>query len=348
VHLGCSDSFHDNFTGSVPATRYYRWMRSATGALVLCCVFAGHARADQCEWLDDKQVAIRAAQELERAKRFVTLCEPCGDTAPSAVQIVVTATTRAVPSNHLGTFEEVVVNDQTIDLAYTYVDAGDRYVNLAKLVGCPAVSVSPSLTIEGKPAGVVDTPVTLPSPPVCPPPGPLTLDPDSRIRWELSIGDSLGTVGLMRQSLDVEGLTVTGGIRTHALAVFADYRRLSIERDATESAREESPTPSGSVDTVQRLGIGARYNIVAIGARDHAAPLHDVVELFLEGGIGAQRLAWEGGAMWRGDLAIGGGARLLGFRVNDRRTVGVLVRVLDVYSRDDSGVLVSLSLAVTN
>jgi hypothetical protein len=102
------------------------------------------ARADQCEWLDDASIARRAARELARNPEYVAFCEPCGDAAPSVPRWASKVSVEAVDDH-----TEVVLDGDTIDLAYIYLRTSDRqYRNLAMLAGCPTTGVSPRLRID--------------------------------------------------------------------------------------------------------------------------------------------------------------------------------------------------------
>jgi hypothetical protein len=106
---------------------------------------ASPARADQCEWLDDASIARRAARELARNPEYVAFCEPCGDAAPGVPRRASKISVEAVDDH-----TEVVIDGETIDLAYIYLRTSDRqYRNLAMLAGCPANGVSPRLRIDG-------------------------------------------------------------------------------------------------------------------------------------------------------------------------------------------------------
>jgi hypothetical protein len=397
---------HDNFTCSWGACGYHLDVRTiAVIAMLFFSGYAGVARADQCAWVDE-QVAARAVKEIERAGRVVELCEPCGDSVPRTPEAVASVTSHKVDApRDWGGFEEVFVNGEPVDLAYVYVEVKGRLHNLAKLVGCPAWGVSPSLTLDGVPAGPVDengAPVALPpAPRVAPDDTPAasslttpaarwlkpptvklsSLDPTqppidpaqppidsfAHMQRELSFGGSIGTVGVMQRSLSAIGPAITGGVRTRKLAVFADYRWLSIASTEVDAARRQVPVPEALHGGLHRLSAGVRYHVVAFDIPSRRGPrMRNFFELFVEGGAGAERIVWDGGGvLWRGDLAVGAGARIWGFQVYERNTVGLLVRALDVLARRDdrgavpgctgpcstagwdSGVLVSLSLVIT-
>jgi hypothetical protein len=105
---------------------------------------AAIARADQCELLDDSEIALRAARILEpRGATIATLCQPCGELAPGA-PVAVTS----VAVQRRGGGWAVEINGTPVDLAYVYVRTSPRrYDNLAVLAGCSASGVSPGLTV---------------------------------------------------------------------------------------------------------------------------------------------------------------------------------------------------------
>lgn len=97
------------------------------------------ARADQCAWIEEKH-AKAALAHLKEGSEWAELCEPCGETR-AEVHRVGRATAEPVDG---GRYWEVQIDGRGVDLAYTYVhDGGDTgFTNLAKLVGCPATSVT--------------------------------------------------------------------------------------------------------------------------------------------------------------------------------------------------------------
>jgi len=97
------------------------------------------AHADQCA-SPSSEMAARARQLIADHPKVISFCEPCGDRVPGEPQELASA------SSGPG---EVRFNGVAIDLAYTYVQTSPRrYDNLAVLVGCPTVGVSPSLRVE--------------------------------------------------------------------------------------------------------------------------------------------------------------------------------------------------------
>jgi len=121
--------------------------------LVLAAMLAARsARADQCQWLADPEIATRAAHELASHPEIVAFCEPCGDAAPGAPR---KATNVAV--QQLGDHAtSITIDGDSVDLAYTYVKTSERqYRNLAALAGCATSGVSPSLRVDAATAAGV-------------------------------------------------------------------------------------------------------------------------------------------------------------------------------------------------
>jgi hypothetical protein len=98
---------------------------------------ASSAFADQCLVVTKGQ-AEQAVAIIKTAKTMQNFCELCGDLA---AQDFGPYETLEIKENASQNTAEVVVDDQAIDLAYTYVDG----LNLANLVGCSAMGVSDSI-----------------------------------------------------------------------------------------------------------------------------------------------------------------------------------------------------------
>lgn len=117
------------------------------------CVVSGlaapRAFADQCEWVEPAQ-ATRAVAVLKHGAEYLEYCEPCGDTQPTKVGKVDSATKRVVDPK--GGSVEVAIDGTPVDLAYIFVKAGKTYDNLARLAGCPTSGVSKSITYPVTPS----------------------------------------------------------------------------------------------------------------------------------------------------------------------------------------------------
>jgi hypothetical protein len=128
---------------------------SAIAALLFATILP--AAADQCQWVTVDQ-ARAAAELLGRTKVMAELCEPCGQSTPTAYTFANAVSQPAGDNN----FRVKVVGaraasggDKTIelDLAYTYIPQEDgTWVNLAAAVGCPATGVSPTIAPPPVPA----------------------------------------------------------------------------------------------------------------------------------------------------------------------------------------------------
>lgn len=94
-------------------------------------------------------VAKAAVALLRQHNLYVSYCEPCGDAGPSASSVYALDVR---PWEGDPSFWVVYVNDQGVDLAYTYVLVGDegQAVNVALVAGMDGVSgVSPVITFNG-------------------------------------------------------------------------------------------------------------------------------------------------------------------------------------------------------
>jgi hypothetical protein len=139
----------------------------SVAAIATSLSLAHTARADQCAWNEEAH-ATKAASILAKHPKVLEYCEPCGDKAPGEPFV---ADTVAVTTPERG-YKELSINGKEIDLAYVYVQVSStQYKNLAKLAGCPASGVSPSLKIADEtPTGVLITSNNPPEPPPPPPP----------------------------------------------------------------------------------------------------------------------------------------------------------------------------------
>ncbi len=91
--------------------------------------------ADQFQ-LIPYDAANRAFLLLQKTESYYAFCEPCGDTSPRKV-----AVSEVGYSSRAGAYV-VRVNGSEIDLAYTFVKSGNRWANLAILLGLNAQNVS--------------------------------------------------------------------------------------------------------------------------------------------------------------------------------------------------------------
>lgn len=103
----------------------------------IAVAFASNAMADQCQYITKAQ-AVKAAKLLASAKSIDHFCEPCNEARPTHLQVLTQLGLRYTGSNEYWT---VSVNNEDIDLAYTYVNSK----NLAMLVKCDVHGVSETL-----------------------------------------------------------------------------------------------------------------------------------------------------------------------------------------------------------
>lgn len=107
-------------------------------AAVILLALSAHAMADQCQIMDS-EAAQRAKLLVKNNSEILELCQPCG-------QKVKDATSKVVRSTKLEG-NELIINGKGADMAYTYIKVAPRmYVNVAKVVGCPAEGVSDSVS----------------------------------------------------------------------------------------------------------------------------------------------------------------------------------------------------------
>ena len=96
------------------------------------------AFADQCQIVSAEQAA-RAQLLLRPGAEVLALCEPCGE-AIARSRVSVVRNTNQV--DYEGD-KEIKINNKVVDLAYTFIKvAPNRFVNIAKVIGCPAEDVS--------------------------------------------------------------------------------------------------------------------------------------------------------------------------------------------------------------
>lgn len=91
--------------------------------------------ADQHQVLN-YDAAQRAYAIVQKASAIYSYCEPCGDKAPRKVAVNETG------FEGRGDNFTVKVNGSEIDLAYTFVKSGERWENLALMLGLAATGVS--------------------------------------------------------------------------------------------------------------------------------------------------------------------------------------------------------------
>lgn len=96
--------------------------------------------ADQCSVLSGKQVKL-ATRILEKQTYMYHYCQRCGDKKIEKL-IVGEIVSREIDN-------QIKSNNKGVDIAYIYIkETGDRYINLAFLVGCKTVGVENELRDE--------------------------------------------------------------------------------------------------------------------------------------------------------------------------------------------------------
>jgi len=204
-------------------------MRQSTSTLLAFAVVllgTSIAHADQCQ-LINKSIAARAKAELELHPKFVEYCELCGETTPGAPQVATEVTLHAEPD--FGASREVFVNGQSIDLAYTFVEKGGVFRNLAELVHCEAHGVSSVIVPPTTTPPAVELPqAAVEVPPPAPPAPPLPAFAPTTFYISTSVSDPwwfllAGGTG-----------AITGALATLLIVLAARRRRIDLRPRAVE------------------------------------------------------------------------------------------------------------------
>ncbi|MDJ0659349.1 MAG: hypothetical protein QNJ42_07630 [Crocosphaera sp.] len=118
----------------------FKCLKIISLALTITLFLTQIAYGDQCSYVDKEQ-ALKAASFLKLNQLIYLFCEPCGETIPQPATIQSISVGTAGYQN----FWQLSINNQGVDLAYTYVPSslGEKSINLAALAGCPAQDVSP-------------------------------------------------------------------------------------------------------------------------------------------------------------------------------------------------------------
>jgi hypothetical protein len=112
--------------------------------LAFTLTLSASAFADQCSYMSGV-MAKRAALLLQSGSEIASLCQPCGDIIAQAKVSVVRSA--KVSSANYESYQTISINGKAVDLAYTYVKvAPNKYVNVAKVIGCKADGVSESIS----------------------------------------------------------------------------------------------------------------------------------------------------------------------------------------------------------
>jgi hypothetical protein len=119
-------------------------------AIALASVTPALAFADQCQAITREQANAFVAL-VRNGDMVGSLCEPCGE-APDGADRIPMAEVYDISVEDNGEYAEIFLNDESIDLAYTYIVAAQtgthwKLKNAAKLVGCPCTGVSDTLTV---------------------------------------------------------------------------------------------------------------------------------------------------------------------------------------------------------
>ncbi len=115
-----------------------RWLWSLLwlGGVGIWGIWSPWVWADQAAFLQ-RQQAVRAGNQVDLDQEVRLYCRPCGD--EWAESLIVTQIGIS-PAGYEDYFE-LWLNERSVDLAYTYVLDGERWHNLALLLGLEVVQV---------------------------------------------------------------------------------------------------------------------------------------------------------------------------------------------------------------
>ena len=137
--------------------------------------------------------------------------------------------------------------------------------------------------------------------------------PDYKLRWELGVDFELGGMQLGTQGLTAGGVRVESGLRYDRLELLGAYSLLGLGDGACTTGmmcRALVPAPPGD-GLEQRLGIDARVSVWRgkLQSRPRHAHYTTLVrtDLYVEGGVGVERLDWGAMKLWRDDVGFGFG-----------------------------------------
>jgi hypothetical protein len=140
---------------------------------------------------------------------------------------------------------------------------------------------------------------------------------------DASIGLEAGDFSVGPGSLFANGFAVDAGVRLDRLSLLGTYSRLLLSPDGN------SADDGAAVASLHRFGVAARYDLDQLRRVAHGKGLR--LELWVEGGLGAQLIRWYGdGNLVRPDLelAIGGELTIRGAH----RHAGVFIGVRTLLS----------------
>ncbi len=111
---------------------------------IICFVFPCFSHADQAAWVE-KEKADKAAQMIKTGSEIRLFCAPCGDTVWTSRTVKKTEV-----KNQSGSFYQVCVNGEELDLAYTYILQDGKWQNLAMLLKLSVADVPEFLPEPGE------------------------------------------------------------------------------------------------------------------------------------------------------------------------------------------------------
>lgn len=117
--------------------------RFLVGILLGTWLAVSPALADQAAWVE-KATAERAADRIRSESAIRKFCAPCGDREWTGKPVRMVEV-----RNPSGSFYEVVVNGEGLDLAYTYLREDGRWRNVARMLDLDVTDVPEFLADDG-------------------------------------------------------------------------------------------------------------------------------------------------------------------------------------------------------
>jgi hypothetical protein len=108
------------------------FIKFKVSTFILSVTFASAAFADQAAYIE-KNEALAAKSLLEKSSTVKFFCAPCGDnkshsTSVKKITVIYTGYQK---------YWQVHINNQGIDLAYTYFLKNNKWINAAIAIGLP-------------------------------------------------------------------------------------------------------------------------------------------------------------------------------------------------------------------
>ncbi|MDM8524507.1 DUF1311 domain-containing protein [Desulfococcaceae bacterium HSG8] len=121
-------------------------LKKLAGSLIfLLTAIITAASADQAAWIE-KPDAYKAGEMINPGIVIREFCAPCGDETWKDIKVK-----QVEVRNTDARFYQIFINGEGIDLAYTYIQKADRWINLAMLLGLNVSGVPEFLSEQQKP-----------------------------------------------------------------------------------------------------------------------------------------------------------------------------------------------------